>query len=186
LAPVLIELLAFATIFRVVPHRTVKWRHAFAGAVLSMLLFELVKWGITRYIGSFGAYQKLYGPAAFVPRLPLGLSLGWVASLLSFLWWIYLVWVSILLGASCAASMSAFRYQPASMRLPEGYEIYGLLRLLGRFSEYRRLGKGLHSDDIQKLEPLLTDELIQGFLAQLGEIGLVTRAESGEWLLSQI
>jgi membrane protein len=71
------------------------------------------------------------------------------------------------------------------MRLPEGYEMYGLLRLLGRFAEYRRMGRGLHSDEIQRLEPPLTDELIQGFLAQLGEIGLITRAESGEWLLSR-
>ena len=170
LAPMTIELLAFATIFRVVPHRTIKWRHALAGAVLSALLFELVKWGIGQYIGSFGSYQKIYGPLAFVPI---------------FLLWIYLGWVAILLGASLAASMSAFRYQPVSMRLPEGFEIYGLLRLLGRFAEYRRQGKGLHSDEIQRLEPPLTDELIQGFLAQLGEIGMVTRSESGEWVLSR-
>ena len=32
-------------------------------------------------------------------------------------------------------------------------------------------------------EPLLTDALVQEFLAQLGEIGVVARAESGEWLL---
>ena len=170
LAPMTIELAAFATIFRVVPHRTIKWRHAAGGALLSVLLFELVKWGIGQYIGSFGSYQKIYGPLAFVPI---------------FLLWIYLGWVSVLLGASFAASMSAFRYQPAAMRLPEGYEIYGLLRLLGRFAEYRRLGKGLHSDEIQQLEPPLTDELIQEFLAELGAIGLVTRAESGEWLLSR-
>jgi len=170
LAPMAIELVAFATIFRVVPHRTIKWRHALGGAVLSMALFELVKWGIGQYIGSFGSYQKIYGPLAFVPI---------------FLLWIYLGWVSVLLGASFAASMSAFRYQPATMRLPEGYEIYGLLRLLGRFAEYRRLGKGLHSDEIQQLEPPLTDEMIQEFLAELGAVGLVTRAESGEWLLSR-
>src|SRR3546814_1781237 len=31
LAPMLIELLAFTAIYRVVPHRTVQWRHAIAG-----------------------------------------------------------------------------------------------------------------------------------------------------------
>ena len=81
--------------------------------------------------------------------------------------------------------MSAFRYQPASMRLPEGFEIYGLLRLLGRFAEQRRLGRGLHSDDILQLEPLLTDALVQELLGQLCGIGVVARAESGEWLLSR-
>jgi membrane protein len=170
LAPMAIELLAFAAIFRVVPHRTVKWRHAAAGAVLSVLLFELVKWGIGLYIGSFGSYQKIYGPLAFVPV---------------FLLWTYLGWVSILLGASFASSMSAFRYQPAAMRLPEGFEVYGLLRLLGRFAEQRRSGRGLHTDEILLQEPLLTDALVQELLAQLCGIGVVARAESGEWLLAR-
>ena len=170
LAPMTIELLAFAAIYRVVPHRTIKWRHAAIGALLSVLLFELVKWSIGLYLGSFGAYQKIYGPLAFVPI---------------FLLWIYLGWVSILLGASFAASMSAFRYQPMTMRLPEGYELYGLLRMLGRFAEQRHKGKGLHSEDIQRLEPMLTDALVQELLAELCQIGLVSRAESGEWLLAR-
>ncbi|HVR81302.1 MAG TPA: YihY family inner membrane protein [Luteimonas sp.] len=170
LAPMTIELIAFAAIFRVVPHRTIKWRHAMVGALLAVLLFELVKWSIGLYLGSFGSYQKIYGPLAFVPI---------------FLLWIYLGWVSILLGASFAASMSAFRYQPLAMRLPQGYEVYGLLRMLGRFAEQRHKGKGLHSDEIQRLEPMLTDALVQELLGELCEIGLLRRAESGEWLLAR-
>jgi len=71
------------------------------------------------------------------------------------------------------------------MRLPEGYEIYGLLRMLGRFAERRREGRGLHSDEIQRLEPMLTDELVQEMLGELCVIGLLSRAESGEWLLAR-
>ncbi len=170
LAPMTIELFAFAAIFRVVPHRTVKWRHAFLGALLSVVLFELVKWGISLYLGSFGSYQKIYGPLAFVPV---------------FLLWIFFGWVSILFGASSAASFAAFRYQPVAIRLPEGYELYGLLRMLGRFNEHRQQGHGLHSEQIQRLEPMLTDELVQEMLGQLCQIGLLTRAESGEWLLAR-
>ena len=169
-APMAIELLSFAAIFRVVPHRTVKWRHALVGALLSVLLFEAVKWGIGLYLGSFGSYQKIYGPLAFVPV---------------FLLWIFLGWVSILFGASSAAALAAFRYQPAAMRLPEGFELYGLLRMLGRFAERRRSGRGLHSDEIQQLEPMLTDELVQEMLGELCRIGLLSRAESGEWLLAR-
>ena len=169
-APMAIELLSFAAIFRVVPHRTVKWRHALVGALLSVLLFEAVKWGIGLYIKSFGSYQKIYGTIAFVPV---------------FLLWIFLGWVSILFGASSAAALAAFRYQPAAMRLPEGFELYGLLRMLGRFAERRRSGRGLHSDEIQQLEPMLTDELVQEMLGELCRIGLLSRAESGEWLLAR-
>jgi membrane protein len=170
LTPMLIELVAFAAIYRVVPHRTVQWRHAIAGAVLAMLLLEGVKWGIGLYLASFGSYQKIYGPLAFIPI---------------FLLWIYFGWIAILLGASFASSMSAFRYQPVSMRLPVGYEIYGLLRMLGRFAQQRQQGRGLHSDEIQAMEPMLTDALVQQMLFQLCEIGLLSRAESGEWLLAR-
>ncbi|HWS77078.1 MAG TPA: YihY family inner membrane protein, partial [Thermomonas sp.] len=170
LAPMAIEMLAFAAVFKVVPHRTVKWRHALAGAALSVLLFELVKWAIGLYLGSFGSYQKIYGPLAFVPI---------------FLLWIYLGWSSILFGASFASSMSAFRYQPAALRLPHGFELYGLLRMLGRFHAARASGRGLHSDEIQQLEPILTDALVQDLLGQLDGIDVLSRAEGGEWLLAR-
>jgi membrane protein len=170
LSPMLIELLAFAAIYRVVPHRTVKWRHAMAGGFLAMLLFEAIKWGIGLYLGSFNSYSRIYGALAFVPI---------------FLLWIYLAWFAVLLGASLASAISAFRYQPVNLRLPEGYEIYGLLRMLARFTEARSEGKGLHSDQIQALEPILTDDLVQQMLAQLEEINVVRRAEDGEWLLSR-
>jgi membrane protein len=170
LAPMVIELGAFAAIYKVVPHRTVYWRHAFAGAFLAVIAFELVKWWLGVFIGNFSNYGKVYGTLAFLPI---------------FMVWIYLGWTSILLGASFSASMSAFRYQPAAMRLPLGYEMYGLLRLLGRFHEARAKGKGLHSSDVQQLEPILTDSLVQQMLAQLCQIGLLSRAESGEWLLAR-
>lgn len=170
LAPVAIEWLAFAAIYRVVPHRTIHWRHAFAGALLAATLFELVKWGIGLYLGSFGSYSKIYGAFAAVPI---------------FLLWIYLSWIAVLLGASLASSISAFRYQPVGMRLPLGFEMYGLLRLLARFNEARADGRGLHSDEIQQLEPMLTDTLVQQMLSQLNSISVVARAETGEWLLSR-
>lgn len=170
LAPMVIELLAFAAIYRVVPHRTIKWRHAVAGALLATFLFEMVKWGIGVYLGNFGAYSKIYGALAVVPI---------------FLLWIYLTWTAVLLGASLASSISAFRYQPEEMRLPDGYEIYGLLRLLARFNEARRRGAGLHIDQIEQLEPMLTDSLVQQMLAQLSDINVVQRAEGGEWLLTR-
>ncbi len=186
LAPMAIELAAFATIFRVVPHRTIKWRHALAGALLAVAMFELVKWGVGLYIGSFNTYEKLY--AINDPKL-FGVSQLKAPAIFTaapvFLLWIYLSWVSVLLGASFASSISAFRYQPLSMRLPDGYELYGLLRMLGRFGEYRQQGRGLHSEQIQHLEPMLTDDLVQQMLAELEAIGLLSRAETGEWLLSR-
>lgn len=170
MAPVLIELAVVVLAYRVVPHHTVKWRHAIAGAVLAVALLELVKAGLGLYLGSFEGYQNLYGAMAFIPILML---------------WIFLGWVAILLGASLASSMAAFRYQPASMRLPQGYEGYALLRLIGRFQQARREGRGLHTNEMLALEPMLTDSLLQEFLCRLDAIKLVRRDERGEWLLAR-
>ena len=169
-SPMLIELLAITAIYRVVPHRTVNFAHAFAGALLAVVLLEVVKWGLGAYLGTFNTYTRLYGALAALPILLL---------------WIYLCWVAILLGASFASAISAFRYQPASMRLPIGFEIYGVLRLLGRFAQARREGRGLHTEQMLELEPMLTDNLLQEILCQLATIQLVQRAESGEWLLAR-
>jgi len=170
LAPILIELAVVVLIYRVVPHHTVKWRHALGGALLAVLLLEAVKSGLGVYLGSFQGYQKLYGALAFIPILML---------------WIFLGWVAILLGASLASSLASFRYQPASMRLPAGYEVYALLRVIGRFALARREGRGLHTAELLELEPALTDTLLQQFLTRLDDIRLLRRDEQGEWLLAR-
>lgn len=168
--PVLIELAAITAIYRAVPHRNVDWRHAFAGALLATFLLEVAKWGIGIFLASFDGYQRLYGALAALPILLL---------------WIYLCWIAVLLGASLASAVSAFRYQPVAMRLPLGYEIYALLRLLGRFAEARSRGQGLHTAQMMDLEPLLTDNLLHDLLTQLAGTGLLRRAEDGEWLLAR-
>ena len=170
LAPVVIECAAIVVIYRVVPHRTIKWRYALAGALLATALLELAKWGLGVYLGSFNTYQRIYGAVAAAPILLL---------------WIYLCWIAVLLGASLASGMAAFRYQPASMRLPVGYEVFALLRMLGRFDAARDEGRGLHSEELLQLEPMMTDSLIQQILGQLAEINLLRRAETGEWLLAR-
>lgn len=169
-APMLIELAAITAVYRVVPHRTILLRYAVAGALLATVLLELIKWGLGVYLGSFNSYQKIYGALAAAPILLL---------------WIYLTWVAILLGASLASSMAAFRYQPASLRLPVGFEMYGLLRLLGRFREARAEGRGLSEDRLLELEPMLTDSLVQEFLMCLSRVQLLRCDESGEWLLAR-
>src|SRR5690606_4498267 len=157
-------------LYRVVPHRSVALRHAVAGALLATLLLELVKWGLGVYLGMFTTYQRLYGALAALPILMI---------------WIYLGWVAVLLGASFASAISAFRYQPAAMRLPEGYEMYGLLRLLRRLAQGGGRGRGRQTGRMLELGPGLTDSQLQQFLCRHGEIQLLQRGETGEWLLAR-
>ena len=57
--------------------------------------------------------------------------------------------------------------------------------MLGRFDGARDEGRGLHSDQLLALEPMLTDSLIQQILGQLSDINLLRRDEDGEWLLAR-
>jgi len=167
--PVLLELLVFTAAYWLIPHRTIQLRFAFAGGALAMVLFEGLKWGLTWYLRGAN-FQQLYGTFALVPII---------------LVWVYFSWLAVLFGASLASSLGSFRYQPRALRLSPGGELYGVLRLLGRFDEARRDGQGLHLAEIQKLEPGLTDELLQTMISALCELNIIQRGESGAWLLSR-
>ncbi len=166
--PTLVECLAFTFAYMLIPHRTVPLRFALVGGVLATVLFELAKRGFAAYLQGMATYQQLYGALAVVPI---------------FMLWLYLSWVVVLLGASVAASLSSFRYQPRALQLPAGTELYGYLRLLGRFEEARQSGASLHLQDIQLREPSLTDDLLWRMLAGLAKLRIVTREEAGGWLL---
>jgi membrane protein len=171
LAPMAIELFAFAAIFKVVPHRTVLWRHALAGAFLAALLFELVKW----WLGAVpGQLQQSYGRSTARSR---SCRSSWCGS----------TWAGC---RSCSVRRSRRRCRrsatsPSAMRLPRGLRVLRLLRMLGRFAEARAKGRGLHSDEIQRWNRCSPTRWCSRCSAQLCEIGLVSRAESGEWLLAR-
>lgn len=168
--PNLVELVVFSFAYWLIPHRSVPFRFALAGGLFATLLFELAKRGFAAYLLGVPTYDQAYGALAVVPI---------------FMIWLYLSWVVVLLGASFAASLSSFRYQPRSLQLPTGMEMYGYLRLLGRLNEARRDGLGLHLVDMQSREPMLTDDLLQRMLSGLSTLNIVRRAEDGGWLLSR-
>lgn len=167
--PHLLELVTFTSAYLLIPHRTVPLRFALAGGVLAMLLFEWLKWALAIYLRN-ASFEQLYGALAVIPI---------------FLIWVYTSWLVILLGASLAASLASFRYQPRALRLSPGAELYGVMRLLGRFEEARRDGLGLHLSQIKQREPSLTDELLQRLIAALCGLNILQRAETGAWLLSR-
>jgi membrane protein len=167
--PTLLEFVSFSLAYWLVPHRTVPKRFAIAGGLLATALFELTKWGFALYLRN-ASFEQLYGALAVIPI---------------FLLWIYTSWLVVLLGASLAASLAAFRFQPRTLRLEPGSEIYAYLRLLGRLEESRRGGAGLHLADIQRREPSLTDDALADMLHALDELNIVKRAEEGAWLLSR-
>ena len=166
--PFLIVWSALIAAYVVIPNRTVRVLHAVIGGFIGAALFEAAKRGFALYATNYASYQQVYGALAMVPI---------------FIFWIYLSWAMVLLGASITASLNAFDYRPPSMILPRGQEFAGMLRVLARFVAAQRDGKGLHSDALLKAEPFLTDDLLQRYLGDLHRIGLIQRSEVGEWMV---
>ena len=86
--PFLFELLAFLLLYLVMPNVKVSVRHAFFGALLASLLFELSKKMFALYILNYANYELVYGALSTLPI---------------FLIWVYLSWVVTLIGAELVA-----------------------------------------------------------------------------------
>lgn len=84
LVPFLIDCAVFAVLYFLVPKAPVRISSAIFGAFIAALLFDLAKFGFSVYIISFSSYQQIYGT---------------VSTIVIFLFWLYLSWTIILLGA---------------------------------------------------------------------------------------
>jgi membrane protein len=85
---------AAAGLFHYVPNTTVRWRHAWAGALFVALGLEAAKAGLAWYVAAVPTFSAVYGAFATVPILLL---------------WVYLMWVVVLLGAVMAAYAPSLR-----------------------------------------------------------------------------
>ena len=157
-----------ALMYGLIPNRRVRKRHALFGALVAALLFELARTLFTLYVSSIANYNEVYGALAAVPI---------------FLIWVFLSWVIVLLGATLTAALTAFEYRPDDELLPEGCEFVGLLRVLQRFAIAQRSGEGLREAGLLRCERFLTADLLQRYLGDLRQAGLVERDESGAWVL---
>lgn len=170
LLPLLVEIAGFSVAYALIPNRPVAWRHAFAGGLLATVLFEAAKSGMGWYLRQVPSYEQIYGAVALLPI---------------FIIWIFLCWVVVLLGASLVASLSAFRFQPASQRLPPRARWLAALRLLLRFDAAQREGRSFSLQALRELEPAIEDDTLMALLDRFTLAGLLHRDEDGEWLLAR-
>ncbi len=159
--------LAFTLMFLLVPNRRVHFTHALVGAFVSALLFGLAKKAFVSYVAN-ASFNVIYGALATIPI---------------FLFWLYLVWIVILLGASLAASLTTFNDRKADWGWPKKWEFLLAYRLIGYLWKAQIAGKAL---SMEALSGMLEGATESGLASQLGllfDAGIVTRSESGSWLL---
>jgi len=166
--PVLFTTLAFAMLFRLVPNSYVPRTHALIGAIVAAIVFESMNHVFGYYISHFNTYKLVYGAFASVPI---------------FLMWIYLSWLTTLLGAVIAASLSHWR-APAAQNLSSAAQLLDALRILqflaaglqqGRVSTFPDMSRSLH----------LGYDTLEEFLEKLASVDMACNAEGDGWLLKR-
>lgn len=166
LLPMIFTTLAFTLLFQLVPNRYVPFAHALIGAILASILFGGMNVIFGLYIKNFPTYTLVYGAFATIPI---------------FLMWIYLSWITILLGAVVAASLSYWR-KPAAHHLPPVVQMLDALRVL------KIMAAGLVNGK-ETTFPMLSDALDLGYdeleimLERLQSADMVCKTEQQGWLL---
>lgn len=90
---VIISMILLMFLYTTMPHTRVQKSSAIAGAFVAAVLWEMGKWGFTRYISYSASFERLYGQMALVPL---------------FLLWIYLTWIIVLFGLKVSFGLQHF------------------------------------------------------------------------------
>ena len=127
-----IAVLAFSSIYIILPGRPIRLLDALVGAVAAALLFDLLKSGFGFYLQNFPTYQAIYGVLAAVPI---------------FLVWMYLTWIVVLLGAEITAALPEWRagIRATDQEIGPAEKVALALTLLGRLKSTSR-GSGSLSE----------------------------------------
>ena len=166
----LLSWIVFTLMFLLVPNRKVFLRDALVGALLSAILFELAKTGFVTYV-SRANFTVIYGALATIPI---------------FLFWLYLVWIVILFGASLAASLTTFADSERARSVwPARQDFQLAYRLVGHLWRAQRSGENLSDTQLLALEPQCNERQLQHLLHQLEDSRIVARDEEADWRLSR-
>lgn len=159
--------LTFTLVFLLVPNRRVQFSHALVGAFLSALLFGLAKKAFVTFVAN-ASFNIIYGALATIPI---------------FLFWLYLVWIVVLLGASLAASLTTFNDRKVDWGWPKKWGFLLAYRLVGNLWKAQGEGRAVPVEELLELLEGATEQVLVGQLGLLSEAGFVTRNEDGNWLL---
>ena len=159
--------LAFTLMFLLVPNRRVHFTHAAVGALLSAILFGLAKKAFVAFVAN-ASFNVIYGALATIPI---------------FLFWLYVVWIVVLLGASLTASLTTFNDRRVDWGWPKKWEFLLAYRLVGYLWRAQTSGQSLSVEELLELLEGSTETELATQLSLLFDAGIVTRSETGTWLL---
>ena len=167
--PALLEFVALTLLYGLIPNCAVRWRDGAFGAVIATLTIEILKVGFSIYISATSFYSTVYGALAIIPI---------------FLFWMYISWMAVLIGAVVAAALPNWRIDGRIGEVPAGGVRLGLsLALIAALARAQRRGE-------TKSTPALAAELgvattvIDEHVKPLAEAGFAAHTQSGRWVLA--
>lgn len=92
--PSLLNIILLVAIFMLVPNKKVNITNAIVGAIVTVLLFAIIRSGFASVLFRGTTYKTLYGALATVPIL---------------LVWLYTSWAVVLFGAAVTAALEEYR-----------------------------------------------------------------------------
>lgn len=169
--PFLLTTSAFTLIYVLVPNRTVCLRHGFIGGLVAALLFELAKKTFAVYVTQLTSYELVYGTFAAVPI---------------FLFWVYISWIIILLGAEITRSLVSFYWhEDKTIPCVPTDSLICAFRLIGHLWQAQRWGETLALSDLQHLEPHFSDATLDRVMNHLERQQWLHRTLRGHYALSR-
>lgn len=171
IVPYVLEGCGFALFYWLMPTRPVRLADAAWGGFSAALLFEAVKRLFGLYLHYVPTYQALYGALASIPI---------------FLLWMYLAWVTALIGAEVTAALPEWRSGRRSVAPihRRGDQLSLALAGLVVLKQARAHGAGLRTQDVVK--ELHADPMrMLGLLETLKEANVVALNENARWILAR-
>ena len=172
--PYLLVWIAFFLLYRLIPNTHVKFRPALIGAAVATLLFEGAKGTFNYYLANYATYKAIYGAIAILPI---------------FLFWLYVTWLIVILGAVIAY---AIQY-PQEVKRESGdgfdrrrYQTYYALRILMESVRSFETAGGAADPEATQEKLGITGEFYGEIVRELAKAGYIERLEgNGRFLLTR-
>jgi len=143
--------LALMLLFKVVPARPVRLRDAAVGGLIGGAGVQVLRWGFDAFLARGSTYETVYGAVAILPI---------------FLFWLYLSWIVVILGAVIAASLPEWwktRNAIPNQTYAPPQKLKAAVAILSILARHARSGDTASHEQLQDAAPLdIRDELFQG------------------------
>lgn len=161
---VLTQSLTFMLLFKIVPARPVRLRDAAVGGIIGGVGVQLLRWGFDSFLARGSTYETIYGAVAILPI---------------FLFWLYLSWMIVILGAVVSASLPDWwktREALSDLKLSPAQKLAAAVAVLSILAQHARQGQTTSQEELQDMAPL---DIRDAIFERLRGAGYIVTTDDG-------